>query len=311
MGPDHRKGLSGPCPERTCHSADRAEHVFLAGHLRLLRIENLARPAIGRPQPQDVLVAETGNRALDDGGTAAPLADLQRDRRREPRIGRLAHHRDHAANALIGEDVKERGLPQLDGQAQREGVIEHRIAGRVGEVAQHDGVGLGQFRRARSGERPVSSRDDGGKRGGGASPQRALRSTRRRRRDPRDGGGVLIGGALLPLQIGAKVRGRLIPELAILLERLQHDLFEAVGQIGSNGPQRRRLLMENRGPDDRTASRKRRTARRHFVQHQPEREEVRSRVDLFAAQLLRRHVGQRADRAARVGQERSGLEFRR
>ena len=29
-----------------------------------------------------------------------------------------------------------------------EGVVEHRIAGRVGEVAQHDGVGLGQFRRA-------------------------------------------------------------------------------------------------------------------------------------------------------------------
>ncbi len=113
------------------------------------------------------------------------------------------------------------------------------------------------------------------------------------------------------MQIGADVRCSLIPKLSILLERLQHDLFEAFGQVGSNGPQRRRLLMENRGPNDGTASRKRRTAGRHFVQHQPEREEVRSRVDLFAAQLLRRHVGQRADNAARVGQERSGLELRR
>ena len=200
---------------------------------------------------------------------------------------------------------------QLDDQALPEGVVEHRIASRVGEVAQDDGVGLGQFRRARSGERPVSSSDDGGKRGGGASQQRALRSARRRRRDPRDRGGVLVGGALLALQIGADVRGGLIPKVSILLERLEHDLFEAFGQVGSNGPQRRRLLMENRGPNDGTVSRKRRTAGRHFVQHQPEREEVRSRVDLFAAQLLRRHVGQRADNAARVGQKRSGLELRR
>ena len=98
------------CPERTCHSAERAEHVFLARNLRLLRIEDLSGLAIGRPQPQDVLIAETGNRSLDDGGTAASLADLQRDRRRQPRIGRQAHHRDHAANALIGKHVEERRL---------------------------------------------------------------------------------------------------------------------------------------------------------------------------------------------------------
>ena len=114
---DRREGLSDARPERTCHSAERAEHVFLAGNLRLLRIENLPRPAIGRPQPQDVLVAETGNRSLDDGGAAASLADLQRDGRRQPRIGRLAHHRDHAANALIGQHVEERRLLQLDDQA--------------------------------------------------------------------------------------------------------------------------------------------------------------------------------------------------
>ena len=64
------------------------------------------------------------------------------------------------------------------------------------------------------------------------SPERALRSARRRR-DSRDCGGVLIGGALLALQIGADVRGTLIPELSILLERLQHDLFEAFGQVRS------------------------------------------------------------------------------
>ena len=123
--------------------------------------------------------------------------------------------------------------------------------------------------------------------------------------------GVLIGGALLVLQIGADVGCSLIPKVSILLERLQHDLFEAFGQIGSNGPERRRLLMENRGGGDRSASGKRRTAGRHFVQDQSEREEVRSRVHLFAAQLLGRHVGQRADRDARVGQEGSGLGSRR
>jgi len=69
--------------------------------------------------------------------------------------------------------------------------------------------------------------------------------------------------------------------------------------------------MKNRCPNNGTVPHKRRTAGRHFVQHQPEREEVRSRIDLFAAQLLWRHVGQRTDCAARVGQERTGFELRR
>ena len=170
MRPDHREGLSGPRPERTCHSAERAEHVFLPDTCDCcVSSTSPDRQSVAR-SPRTCLVTETGNRSLDDSGAAAPLADLQRDSRREPRVGRLAHHRDHAANTLIGEYVKERGLLQLDGQAQRQGFIEHRIAGRVGEVAQHDGVGLSQCRRARPGERPVSSRDDGGKRGGGGPP---------------------------------------------------------------------------------------------------------------------------------------------
>src|SRR6188508_1029276 len=69
--------------------------------------------------------------------------------------------------------------------------------------------------------------------------------------------------------------------------------------------------MENRGADNRTASRKGLTTGRHFVQDHPEREEVRSRVDLFVAELLRRHVGQRAHRTAGFRQERSRLELRR
>jgi hypothetical protein len=46
------------------------------------------------------------------------------------------------------------------------------------------------------------------------------------------------------------------------------------------------------------------TSGRHLKEDQTEREDVGSRVDLVAAQLLRRHVGERADRGAFAGQHR-------
>ena len=42
-------------------------------------------------------------------------------------------------------------------------------------------------------------------------------------------------------------------------------------------------------------------AGRHFVQHHAEREEVGARVDLLAARLLRRHIGDGADSGSRAG----------
>ncbi len=61
--------------------------------------------------------------------------------------------------------------------------------------------------------------------------------------------------------------------------------------------------MKNRRRDDRAGrTRKRPTARRHLVQDEPEREEIRARIERFTAQLLRRHVRHGADRDAAIGE---------
>ena len=79
------------------------------------------------------------------------------------------------------------------------------------------------------------------------------------------------------------------------------------GKIGPQVARRRRRIVENRGRGHGTrGSVERPAASRHLVEHQPEREEIRACVQRCAAQLLRRHVGQRADGGAGIGERRMG-----
>ena len=60
--------------------------------------------------------------------------------------------------------------------------------------------------------------------------------------------------------------------------------------------------MEDGIEDDRgRASGERLPPRGHLVEHQPEREQIRAGVQVVAARLLGRHVGNRAERDARAG----------
>ena len=109
MGLDHRR--DSPARARNArHSAERAEHVFLARNLRLLRIEDLTRPAIGRPQPRTAIGLP--RLAIDPSMTAALLLRSQTSSATAgvSRASRQAHHRDHAANALIGKHEERRLL---------------------------------------------------------------------------------------------------------------------------------------------------------------------------------------------------------
>ncbi len=57
--------------------------------------------------------------------------------------GRLMK-RERLAHALIGDNVQERRLFELDGQRLLERAVEHRVAGRVAEVGDQDAVAGGQ-----------------------------------------------------------------------------------------------------------------------------------------------------------------------
>ena len=76
--------------------------------------------------------------------------------------------------------------------------------------------------------------------------------------------------------------------------------------------QRRGFLKEQRPDDIGTGSAlERRLAREHLVEQHAEREHVRTRVDLLAARLLRRHVPDRAHHDACLGLELVGRQRRR
>ena len=301
MRPNRRQRLAGARAKGAGHSTERADHVLFAGDLRLLRVEELSRPAIGSPQSQDILTANTGNRSVKNRCATASLTDLQRDLRGQFRIGRLAHQRERLANALIGKHAQERRLLKLDGQALPEGVVEHRIARRIGEVAQDDRVGLGQLR-CRPGPEVVAGGAKHQDCRRGDEPDHGLRSARRlrlrfRHRADRPARAL---AALQTLQIGTQLRRVLVAKLAILLQRLEDDVFELFGKLGSNRAWRQRLVVEDRRRLEGSGrAGKRGASRRDLVQDQAERKQIRADVDVFAAQLLGRHVGNRSNRRAR------------
>ena len=154
---------------------------------------------------------------------------------------------------------------------------------------------------------PVAAADrrDGQQRSRGqpqtASPRRRGRAWRARRR-------VAIAPfriPLQPLQVGAQIGRLCVAQRPIFFERLQNDLVEPGRQLGTQRRGRRWLLMKDRRRDDRRGrAGKGRTPGGHLEEDEPEREEIGARVDLVAAQLLRRHVGERADGRPFGGQHR-------
>ena len=104
-----------------------------------------------------------------------------------------------------------------------------------------------------------------------------------------------------PREIGAEIARALVAQLAILLERLVEDAIElrrhrADSPCSAAGGVRLRMPSKIR-PVVVTLERQR--ARGHLVHHDAEREDVRARVELFAAHLLRRHVGRPCPSSAR------------
>jgi hypothetical protein len=97
----------------------------------------------------------------------------------------------------------------------------------------------------------------------------------------------------------------LVAKVAVLFDRLEDHAFQLFRQLRPDFAGRPRLLVENRRSDDGTRRAcECRSSGRHLVEHQPEREQVGPRVNVFTAQLLGRHVRNRADDASSVRQGR-------
>ncbi len=102
-----------------------------------------------------------------------------------------------------------------------------------------------------------------------------------------------------PLEIAAQIGRRLIPEVAILLERLRDDPIELRRHRRVHARGRRGLARQQRlERRDRRGAGERQRPGRHLVQHDAEREDVGARVQFVAPRLLRRHVRHGPQRGA-------------
>jgi hypothetical protein len=137
---------------------ERAEHVFLAVGLRLLIGEHVAGAAVPGAQSDDVLTAKACDRSLDHRSARGPHAHALRDRGRQARVGRLVHQQKRSPHAVVGDQVEERRLPELYRESLPQRLVEHRIAGRVVELGEHERVPVGQRRGAADGDDPPRPR---------------------------------------------------------------------------------------------------------------------------------------------------------
>ena len=141
--------------EPSRHLAERAQDIFFPRRLCLLVGEDVAGRAVGRAQPEDVLTAKRRDRSLQDRGAARPDAHAPRNVGGQSCIRRLVHQWQRSSDAFVGDEAEERRLLKLHRESLSERIVEHRIAGRVGELGEHDRVLVGERRRtAASRSRP-------------------------------------------------------------------------------------------------------------------------------------------------------------
>ena len=124
---------------------ESAQNIFFPRRLRLLVGENVAGCAVRRAQAENVLAAKHRDRSFQHGGAGRPDANALRDGGSQSRIRRLVHQWQRSSNVLVGDETEERRLLKLYRKSLSQRVVEHRIAGRVGELREHDRVLVGQL----------------------------------------------------------------------------------------------------------------------------------------------------------------------
>ena len=132
-------------PEPARNLTERAEDIFLPSRLRLLVGENVAGGAVLGAQPDDAECR--GLRSIHQRPRRSPSA-----RTRHEQVGSVAHppllhQRQRSPDALLRDQAEERRLLELDRESLSQRLVEHGIAGRIGEIAEHDRVLVGELRR--------------------------------------------------------------------------------------------------------------------------------------------------------------------
>ena len=113
-----------------------------------------------------------------------------------------------------------------------------------------------------------------------------------------------VGVAFQALQIAAQLGGGLVAQVAIFFEGFSDDFFQLGGKHRIDRAWRGGRAIQNGIENNRRGiAVERRLARGHFVEHRAEAEEIGARIEVLAARLFRRHVGNGADSRAGTGEQ--------
>ena len=199
-------------------SVQSLEHRFLARRLLLRFRQHVPGVAVHRLQANHVLAAQPGNRAGQHGLAAGALADLAGHLRRQTVTGGTAHQLQGLVHLALGNQVEKGRLLKLYRESLLQRVVEDRVAGRVVEVGEHDGVFVGELA-----ER--SAREAASDQGDGDNDDRRNRQHVPARKHTRFGAIELVGRPRRHgFQIVAHFRSGRVALLAVFLDCLSDDI---------------------------------------------------------------------------------------
>ena len=155
-----RERLAQPSPQLPRRRSQRLQHVVLVRRLNLRFLDRVAGPAVGRVERDHVARAELGDRAAEHRFARGALTQVAGDVARQLVVGPPAHEAQRALHALLRQHADVRRLPQLHVERLLQRVVEHRLARRVREVGDHDGVALAEGARAGRVEENAGDRRD-------------------------------------------------------------------------------------------------------------------------------------------------------
>ena len=111
-------------------------------------------PGVHRIQRDHVLAAQIGDRTVQHGLDADPLADFASHVAGDALIRRPSHELQSLPHFLLGEDIQIRRLLQIHRQRFLERAVKNRVRRGIHKIGDQDGVSLGHHR-------PGAAQEDG------------------------------------------------------------------------------------------------------------------------------------------------------
>ena len=210
--------------------------------------------------------------AFQNRSASGSLAHLLSSFRGEPSVFWLSHKSQRLLDLSVRNQAEERRLLKLHGQSLAQRVVIHRVTGLVIEIREDNRVSVGQCRGMAKVD--VSCDRERQHRGGSRKNHLPARDDRGGEWGRHAAGHVHRAGvSFQALKVGANVRRVLVAQIAIFFEAFVDDPFQVRRHIGIQPHWRHRSAVENRlenGPGAFPAKWPR--ARRHFIDHDAERE---------------------------------------